>query len=282
LRIEVPRVRNLQCGKFVLPLERPLVMGIVNVTPDSFSDGGQFFSAQAAIDHAQQLIEEGADILDIGGESTRPGAAEVDAGEELRRVLPVVEALRDCGIALSIDTIKPEVMRAAIQAGASMVNDVNALRAPAAIEACAASDVAVCLMHRLGTPRTMQQDPQYGDVLNEVKTFLLERARACEQAGIARERIVIDPGFGFGKTSQHNLDLIRGLPELAAIGYAVLAGISRKSVLGRLVGRDVGSRLSASVAAALLLAQRRAAILRVHDVQATVDALKVWQAVESG
>lgn len=256
-------------------------MGIVNVTPDSFSDGGRFFSAQAAIDHAQQLLEEGADILDIGGESTRPGAQEVGVSEELRRVMPVLEALSDCGIPLSIDTMKPEVMQAAIGAGVSMVNDVYALRAPGALEACARADIAVCLMHMLGTPRTMQQDPTYADVVREVKQFLFERARACEQVGIARERIVIDPGFGFGKSSQHNLELMRALPELAASGYPVMVGISRKSVLGRLVGKDTGGRLAASVSAALLMAQRGAHILRVHDVQATVDALKVWQAVES-
>jgi dihydropteroate synthase len=270
----------LQCGKFKLALDRPLVMGIVNVTPDSFSDGGQFFSAQAAIDRAAQLIDEGADILDIGGESTRPGAQAVGIDEELHRVMPVFEALRDCGIPLSIDTMKPEVMRAAIEAGASMVNDVYALRAPGAIEACARAGVAVCLMHMLDTPRTMQQDPKYGDVVSEIEQFLLQRARACEQAGIARERIVIDPGFGFGKTSQHNLDLMRAIPRFATLGYAVMVGISRKSVLGRLVGKDAGGRLAASLSAALLLAQRGAHILRVHDVQATVDALKVWQAVE--
>lgn len=274
-------VKSLRCGRFALALDRPLLMGIVNVTPDSFSDGGQFFSAQAAIDHAEQLIEEGADILDIGGESTRPGASEVSVDEELHRVLPVFEALRDASVPLSIDTMKPEVMRAAIAAGASMVNDVNALRAPGAIEVCARSDAAVCLMHMLGTPRAMQQDPAYDDVVAEIAAFLVERAQACERAGIARERIIIDPGFGFGKTSQHNLELIRALPRFAARGYAVMAGISRKSVLGRLVGRDAGSRQSASVAAALLLAQRGAGVLRVHDVQATVDALKVWQAVES-
>jgi dihydropteroate synthase len=274
-------MRTLPCGKFVLPLDRPLVMGIVNVTPDSFSDGGQFFSAQAAIDHAAQLIEEGADILDIGGESTRPGAAEVAVDEELHRVMPVLEALRDASVPLSIDTMKPEVMRAAIAAGASMVNDVNALRTPGAVEACAEPNVAVCLMHMLGTPRSMQQDPEYADVVSEINQFLLERAEVCERAGIARERIVVDPGFGFGKTSQHNLDLIRAVPQFVATGYAVMVGISRKSVLGRLVGKDAGGRLAASVSAALLLAQRGAHILRVHDVQATVDALKVWQAVES-
>ncbi len=274
-------MRTLPCGKFVLPLDRPLVMGIVNVTPDSFSDGGQFFSAQAAIDHAAQLIEEGADILDIGGESTRPGAAEVAVDEELHRVMPVLEALRDASVPLSIDTMKPEVMRAAIAAGASMVNDVNALRTLGAVEACAEPNVAVCLMHMLGTPRSMQQDPEYADVVSEINQFLLERAEVCERAGIARERIVVDPGFGFGKTSKHNLNLIRAVPQFVATGYAVMVGISRKSVLGRLVGKDAGGRLAASVSAALLLAQRGAHILRVHDVQATVDALKVWQAVES-
>ena len=254
-------------------------MGVVNVTPDSFSDGGKFLSASAAIDHAYQLIEEGADILDIGGESTRPGAEPVELDEELRRVLPIIEAIRDNGVPISIDTIKTDVMTAAIQAGASMVNDVNALRADGAIEACAKTDVGVCLMHMQGLPRTMQLEPTYHDIVAEVKAFLLDRAQACERAGISTERIIIDPGFGFGKNREHNLTLLRRLKEFRELGYAVLAGLSRKSVLGKITEQEVVSRVPASVAAALLAAQNGAHIVRVHDVRATKDALAILHAV---
>jgi dihydropteroate synthase len=269
----------LHCGKFKFDLARPLVMGIVNITPDSFSDGGQHATTAAAIAHAQQLIADGADILDIGGESTRPGAAKVSEQEELDRVLPVIEGLRGIAVPVSIDTWKPQVMRAALVAGASMVNDVNALLEPGALKAVADSDAAVCLMHKQGTPQTMQQRPEYRDVIAEVSAFLGERIAAAEAAGIARQRIVIDPGFGFGKTLAHNLDLLRELAAFRALGVPVLAGLSRKSMLGAITGREVGERVAASVAAALLAVQRGAAIVRVHDVRETADALKVWDAI---
>lgn len=268
----------LCCGKFPLSLDRPLVMGIVNVTPDSFSDGGLHVSAAAAIAHAEQLIADGADILDIGGESTRPGAAQVSEQQELDRVLPVIQGLRGISIPISIDTWKPQVMRAALVAGASMVNDVNALQADGALQVVADSAAAVCLMHKQGTPQTMQQRPEYENVIAEVSAFLSERIAAAEAAGISRQRIVIDPGFGFGKTLAHNLDLLRQLEVFGALGVPVLAGLSRKSMLGAITGREVGERVAASVAAAMLAVQRGAAIVRVHDVRETVDALKVWQA----
>jgi len=267
------------CGKFQFDLAHPLVMGIVNITPDSFSDGGQFASSAAAIAQALRLIEDGADILDIGGESTRPGAASVSAQEELDRVLPVIEGLSGVTVPISIDTWKPQVMRAALAAGASMVNDINALQAAGALEAVASRDAAVCLMHKQGTPQTMQQQPHYRDVVAEVSEFLRGRIAATEAAGIVRDRIVIDPGFGFGKTLAHNLDLLRELGKLSGLGVPVLAGLSRKSMLGTLTGHDVGGRLAASVAAALLAVQRGAAIVRVHDVRETVDALKILNAL---
>ena len=270
----------LHCGKFQLDLSRPLVMGIVNVTPDSFSDGGQHLQLEAAIAHAHRLIAEGADIIDIGGESTRPGAQPVSLQEELDRVLPVVEALRGITVPISIDTCKPQVMCAAIVSGIQMVNDINALQDAAAMSAVAASDVAVCLMHKQGSPQTMQAQPRYRDVVAEVSKFLRERIAAAAAAGIARERITIDPGFGFGKTLEHNLDLLRHLGKLRELGVPVLAGLSRKSMLGALTGREAGDRVAASVAAALIAVQQGAAIVRVHDVRETVDALKVWLAVK--
>jgi len=269
----------LQCGKFKLDLSHPRVMGIVNVTPDSFSDGGKHLSYQAAIDHAHRLIAEGADILDIGGESTRPGAQPVSEQEELDRVLPVFEGLRDVAVPISIDTWKPEVMRAALVAGASMVNDINALQAPQALAMLAASDAAICLMHKQGKPDNMQLAPQYADVVSEVLAFLRSRVLATQAAGIARERIVCDPGFGFGKTLVHNLSLLKNIALFAELGVPILAGLSRKSMLGAITGRDAGQRQSASVAAALLAVQGGAAIVRVHDVRETVDVLKVWSAV---
>lgn len=268
------------CGQFHLDTSRPLVMGIVNATPDSFSDGGQHLRRDAAIAHAQQLIAEGADIIDIGGESTRPGAQPVSVREELERVLPIIEGLRGISVPLSIDTCKPEVMRAAISAGASMVNDINALQDAAARDAVAASGVAVCLMHKQGNPQTMQRQPQYDNVVAEVRDFLRGRIAASEAAGIARERIVIDPGFGFGKTLAHNLDLLRHLDKLRELGMPIMAGLSRKSMLGTITGREVGDRIAASVAAALIAVQHGASIVRVHDVRETVDALKVWLACE--
>jgi len=267
------------CGKFNFDLSRPLVMGIVNVTPDSFSDGGHHASMHAAIDHAQRLIAEGADILDIGGESTRPGAARVGEQEELDRVLPVIEGLHGIPAPISIDTYKPAVMIAALAAGASMVNDVNALQSEGAIDAVLGSDAAVCLMHKQGNPDTMQQRPVYQNVMAEVGAFLRERIAAIQVAGVARERIVIDPGFGFGKTIEHNLELLRHLDALNVLGVPILAGLSRKSMLGAITGRDVDDRLVASVAAAMMAVQRGASIVRVHDVRETVDALKILQAV---
>jgi dihydropteroate synthase len=262
-----------------IDLTHPIVMGIVNVTPDSFSDGGKFLARDAAVAHARKLASEGAAILDIGGESTRPGAAAASLQEELDRVIPVIEALRDDGLVLSIDTQKHEIMAEAIRAGVAMVNDVNALQAPGAMEAVASSNVAVCLMHMQGTPRTMQADPKYENVTLEVGTFLGERALACVKAGIAANRIVIDPGFGFGKTVAHNVTLVKELATLAKLGYPILAGLSRKSTIGAITGRDSNQRLAGSLAAHLIAAQNGARILRVHDVAETVDALKVLKAM---
>jgi dihydropteroate synthase len=270
----------LHCGKFRLSLDRPLVMGIVNVTPDSFSDGGRYFSVERAVEHGLRLVEEGADILDVGGESTRPGAEEVAVGEELERVLPVLDGLRRGGVPLSVDTMKPAVMAEALAAGAAMVNDVRALREPGALQAVAASGAAVCLMHMQGAPRTMQQAPRYDDVVAEVKGFLLGRVRAALEAGIVRERLVIDPGFGFGKTLGHNLELLRRLGEFADLKLPLLAGLSRKSMIGALTGAAVEERVYGSVAAAMLAVQKGARIVRVHDVKATRDALAVLEAVE--
>ncbi|HUX92071.1 MAG TPA: dihydropteroate synthase [Gallionellaceae bacterium] len=269
----------LHCGSYRLDLSRPLVMGIVNVTPDSFSDGGRHMLRDAAIKHAQQLITEGADILDIGGESTRPGALEVSVQEELDRVLPVIEGLRGVAVPLSIDTCKPEVMRAALAAGVKLVNDINAMQQPEALAAVVASDAAVCLMHKQGPPRTMQIEPHYQDVLREVIDFLRTRIAEVEAAGVLRNRIVVDPGFGFGKTLAHNLILLRNLDKFSVLGVPLLAGLSRKSMLGAITGQEVDNRVSASVAAALLAVQRGASIVRVHDVRATCDALKIWNAV---
>ena len=266
---------KLRAGNFLLDLDRPLVMGIVNVTPDSFSDGGKFIARDAAIEHARQLMTDGADIVDIGGESTRPGATAATLQEELDRVMPVLEAIVNDGVPVSIDTQKTSVITEAIKAGASMINDVNALLAPSAIEMCAASNVAVCLMHKQGLPATMQAAPSYVDVVGEVAAFLVARIKACLDAGIARDRIVIDPGFGFGKTVEHNFRLLRELNALVALGYPLLAGFSRKASLGIVTGRAADDRLAASIAAALLCAQNGATILRVHDVRETVDAIKV-------
>jgi dihydropteroate synthase len=269
----------LRCAHLTFELDRPVIIGIVNVTPDSFSDGGRFFDAQRAIAHGFDLREQGADLVDVGGESTRPRAEGIGAAEELRRVIPVIEALAREGVAVSVDTMKAEVMRAAIDAGAVMVNDVNAFRAPGAIDAVATSNVGVCAMHMKGTPATMQDDPRYEDVVAEVAGFLGERARALESAGVAQERIVIDPGFGFGKTLEHNLALFRALAALGALGYPVLAGLSRKRTIGEITGRALDDRVAGSVAAALLAAQNGANLLRVHDVRETVDAIKVWLAL---
>jgi len=276
------RAAVFRCGAFAFDLSRPLVMGVLNVTPDSFSDGGRFADREQALSHARRMRDDGADIIDIGGESSRPGAESVAEGVELSRVLPLVEALAAEGIPVGVDTRKPAVMQAAIAAGAAMINDIAALREPGAIEACAQGGIGVCLMHMQREPRTMQAAPAYADVVSEVRDFLLTRARVCIDAGIARERIAIDPGFGFGKTLAHNLALLRALGTLAATDYPVVAGLSRKASLGEITGRSVDERMPASLAAALSAVARGAAIVRVHDVRATVDALKVWSAVERG
>jgi dihydropteroate synthase len=271
--------RTWRCGRYRLDLARPLVMGIVNVTPDSFSDGGKSGDLESALAHALRLIDEGADVLDIGGESTRPGAAEVDVLEELRRVVPLVQALRAAPVPISVDTSRPEVMRAALVAGAAIINDVRALQAPGAIEAVAGTGCGLVVMHMQGTPQTMQIAPHYDDVVREVAAFLGERCDRLVAAGVDRDRIAIDPGFGFGKSVAHNLQLLAGLDRLAALGQPLLVGLSRKGTLGQLTGRPVGERVYASVAAALIAVERGAGIVRVHDVGATRDALRIWQAV---
>jgi dihydropteroate synthase len=270
----------LQCGRFQVDLAHPRIMGIVNLTDDSFSGDGLHGQAVGAIVQGLRMVEEGAAMLDLGAESSRPGAEPVPLQREMDRLLPVVEGLRDCGVPLSVDTVKPEVMRAAIAAGADLINDIAALQAPGAIDVVAGTSAAVCLMHMRGEPRTMQAEPRYDDVVAEVHGFLMERVAACVAAGIARHRIVIDPGFGFGKTLGHNLALLRHLDRFTGTGLPVLAGISRKSMLGLITGRPVGERVHASVAAALLAVQRGAKIVRVHDVAATRDALAVWLATE--
>ncbi len=276
------RVAALTLGSRVWTLDRPYVMGIVNVTPDSFSGIGRLPDFERSLEEALTMVDDGADIIDVGGESSRPGALPVADDEELRRVLPLVEALAVRDVAVSVDTVKPAVMQAVIDAGAAMINDIQALQAPEALAVVARSRVAVCLMHMQGVPRTMQEAPKYGDVVAEVKTFLSARADALAAAGVARERIVLDPGFGFGKTVAHNLALMQRLPDLVALGHPLLAGWSRKSTLGHLTGRDVDERLAASVAASLAAVAQGAAIVRVHDVRATVDALRVWGAMVPG
>ncbi|MEQ1882433.1 MAG: dihydropteroate synthase [Burkholderiales bacterium] len=269
---------TLHAGRFILPLERPLIVGVVNVTPDSFSDGGRFFGAQQANDHAQRLIDEGVDILDVGGESSRPGATPISAEEELRRVLPVVEKFAPSPVPISVDTCKPEVISKAIAAGASMINDIYALRSPGALEAVLNSQAAVCLMHMQGEPRTMQEQPAYKDVVGEVLEFLRQRIEAALQSGIARQRIVVDPGFGFGKTREHNFELLSRLREFGCLGVPIYAGLSRKSLLKALTGRSVEQRLPGSIALAMVALQNGARLLRVHDVAATRDAVAVFQA----
>jgi dihydropteroate synthase len=274
---------TLQCGRYRLDLggarSRPLVMGILNMTPDSFSDGGQYYSLDLALSRAEQMIAEGADIIDVGGESSRPGVAPLPLAEELQRVMPVLYALRNCGKPLSIDTYKPEVMREAIVAGVDMVNDINGFRAPGALEAVADADCALCVMHMQGEPQSMQRDPRYADAVHEVSVFLHARVDAMQQAGIARERLCIDPGFGFGKTLEHNLALLKHVRQIQSeLGLPLLAGLSRKSMIGSLTGKAVEGRLAGSLAAALAAAAQGARILRVHDVAETVDALTVWQA----
>ena len=272
--------QNFHCGRFVLNADRPLIMGIVNLSDDSFSGDGLHGDAVAAAEQAGRLIAEGAHILDIGAESSRPGAQPVPATLETARLLPVLEALRACGVPLSVDTVKPEVMRAVLAAGADMINDINALRAPGAIDIVAASKAAVCLMHMQGEPATMQQAPRYDDVIDEVANFLAERVASAEAAGIPLNRIAVDPGFGFGKSLEHNIELLRRLGELAVPGLPLMVGISRKSMLGLITGRPAQERVSAGIAAHMLAVLRGARILRVHDVAATRDAIEVLQAVE--
>lgn len=271
------------CGRFELTLKRPLIMGIVNVTPDSFSDGSAHFSTDAATDHALKLIEEGADILDIGGESTRPGADPVSEEEELARIVPVLERLRDCGKPLSVDTFKPAVMRAALDAGADLINDIYALRMPGALEVVAAHpNCGICLMHMQGEPKTMQQAPVYNDVTEDVYHFLAERKSAVVNAGVDAARICLDPGYGFGKTVQQNFQLLREQDRLSGLHSPLLIGLSRKSMIGAITGRVPQERVAGSLAAALAAVSRGAAIIRVHDVAQTTDALNVWAAIEQG
>jgi dihydropteroate synthase len=269
------------CGRFEFSLERPLLMGIVNVTPDSFSDAGHHADAMSAIAHAKKLVAEGADIIDIGGESTRPGALPVSIQEELARILPVMEAMRDCGAAISVDTCKPEVMQAALDAGADIINDVTGMRHPQAQRVVAAHPrCGVCLMHMQGEPRTMQSNPTYQDVVHEVLIALVAQAQLLERLGVHRARLSLDPGLGFGKTLEHNYQLLHGLAQLVQSGYPIVLGASRKSMIGRVIDKPVDRRLSGSIAAALAGVARGAAVVRVHDVDATHDALKVWQVIQ--
>jgi dihydropteroate synthase len=273
--------RTLQCGDRLLDLTQPQVMGILNVTPDSFSDGGDFFAPQTALARAARMAEEGAAIIDVGGESTRPGAAAVSAEEELARVIPVIAAIRAAlpAAVVSVDTSKPAVMRAAVAAGAGLINDVRALQEPGALEAARELGVPVCLMHMQGEPRTMQQAPHYDDVVREVMDFLSARIDACLRAGVPRARLLLDPGFGFGKTAAHNLQLLRRLDRFAALGCPLLVGLSRKSLIGAVLGRPVGERLYGSIALATLALCQGAAVVRVHDVGATMDAVRLYRAV---
>lgn len=271
----------LRCGTFSLCLDRPLIMGIINVTPDSFSGDGVADNTARAIDHALRQIENGADLIDLGAESSRPGAIHVPLEEELKRLLPVLDALRNCGVPVSVDTYKPEVMRAALQNGASMINDIYALRMPGAIEAVAESNCGICLMHMQGHPLTMQQSPFYRNVVDEVRSFLDDRVKTVTTQGISPERLVIDPGFCFGKTLDHNLELFKRLGKFSQRGQPLLVGISRKSMLGTLTGKPVDQRLAASIAAALIAVERGAKIIRVHDVAETREALLIWEKTRS-
>jgi len=274
-----------RCGRFLFDFakrRRPVVMGILNATPDSFSDGGKFRTAQDAIAQAELMIKGGADLIDIGGESTRPGAQPVELQEELDRVLPVIEGLKDCGVPLSIDTYRAETMRQAIRAGVDCVNDIWALRQEGAVDAVLESkDCGIVLMHMQRDPQTMQFNPEYHDVLAQVMQFLKERAELLTAKGVEKNRIAIDPGFGFGKSLEHNLSMLKHFDQFSQLGYSVLAGISRKSMLGKLTGKDTHERLAPSVAAAIMAADRGARIVRVHDVLETVDALKLWEAIAS-
>jgi dihydropteroate synthase len=274
---------HLQCGRYRLSVDaksRPLVMGVLNITPDSFSDGGQYHSLDAALSRAEEMIAAGVDIIDIGGESSRPGSQPLSLQDELDRVMPLIYALRDCGKPLSIDTYKPEVMRETIAAGADMINDINGFRAPGALQAVAETDCALCVMHMQNDPQSMQLRPEYQDVVAEVREFLRERIALLEQSGIARDRMCIDPGFGFGKTLAHNITLLKNIEQLqTALGLPLLAGVSRKSMIGALIDKPVDQRMAGSLAAVLAAVAYGARIVRVHDVAETVDALTVWQAM---
>ncbi|MBS1223230.1 MAG: dihydropteroate synthase [Proteobacteria bacterium] len=273
---------RLDCAGKVLDLSRPAVMGVLNVTPDSFSDGGRYLHLTDALRRAEAMVEEGAALIDVGGESTRPGAAPVSVQEELDRVLPVVERLaRELPVPISVDTSRPEIIHAAARAGAGLINDVRALRLPGALEAAAASGLPMCLMHMQGAPATMQQEPVYADVVAEVRAFLAERVRVCEAAGIPRERILADPGFGFGKTLDHNLILLRHLDRFTDLAAGVLVGVSRKSMIGALLNAPVGERLSGGLAAAVIAFWQGANIIRAHDVRETVQALCVCAAARA-
>lgn len=275
-------MKKIRCGHFLLTLDRPLLMGIVNLTPDSFSGDGLVGDVDRAIRHARHQFEAGADILDLGAESSRPGAIPTPEKEELRRLIPVLREISAWGIPVSVDTYKPVVMHAALEAGATMINDITGMAHPEALAAVAGSDCAVCLMHMQGEPGTMQRAPAYEDVVSEVKSFLRAAVERCRYFGVAEDRLIVDPGFGFGKTQDHNLTLFRGLDEGLVDDLPILVGVSRKSMLGAITGRPVGERLSASVAAALIAAQKNAKILRVHDVAATKDVLAVWSAIGKG
>lgn len=277
---------KLHCGDQTLDVSQPVVMGILNATADSFSDGGQYFrhgdlDLDLALQRAEAMIREGATIIDVGGESARPGAEPISLEEERRRVIPLVAAIRErFDVVVSVDTSTPEIMREAAAAGAGIINDIRALQRPGALEAAADSGLAVCLMHMQGEPATMQNNPQYDDVTGEVISFLQQRVAACKKVGLSDDKIILDPGFGFGKTLEHNLTLLRDLPRFEELGFPILVGMSRKSMIGHLLGRDVGERLPGSITLAILAAQRGAQIIRVHDVAATVDALKIVTAVE--
>ena len=266
----------MQFGKYFIDLSQPHVMGILNVTPDSFSDGGKHASVNQALDHALRMIDEGATFIDIGGESTRPGAPNVSLQEELDRTIPIIEAVtKNSECVVSIDTSKAEVMRQAVQSGAGLINDVRALQEPGALQAAADAEVPVCLMHMQGQPRTMQDNPEYSDVVNDVSKFLIERASVCEEAGISKDKILFDPGYGFGKSLAHNYALVKHLPTLMSLGYPVLVGMSRKSMIGNLLNRKVEERLAGSLSLATIVAQMGAHIIRVHDVKETADAVNI-------
>ena len=272
----------MQFGKYFIDLSQPQVMGILNVTPDSFSDGGKHTNVSQALDHALRMIEEGATFIDIGGESTRPGAPDVSLQEELDRTIPVIEAVsKNTDCVISIDTSKADVMREAVRAGAGLINDVRALQEPGALQAAAEAKVPVCLMHMQGQPRTMQDNPEYEDVVKDVGQFLLQRAQICEEAGISKDAILFDPGYGFGKSLEHNYALVKHLPTLMALGYPVLVGMSRKSMIGNLLNRKVDERLAGSISLATIVAQMGAQIIRVHDVKETADAVNIVKMLNS-